>query len=76
MDLELATIDDIVNELADRGLQFVIAVQLRVEGEDIERGTRFKVHLCVDGNKNKVEVANALIPFFNPKGNDECSPQY
>ena len=69
MDLELATIDDIVNELADRGLQFVIAIELI-------GSSNFKVHLCVDGNKNKIEVAQALMPFFNPKGNDECSPQY
>lgn len=60
MDLELATVDDIVNELADRGLQFIIAVELR--------GPSFKLHLCVDGNKNKIEVAHALMPFFNPKG--------
>jgi hypothetical protein len=63
MDLELATIDDIVNELADRGLQFIIAIELI-------GGSNFKIHLCVDGNKNKVEVANALTPFFNPKGTD------
>lgn len=62
MDLELATVDDIVNELANRGLQFIIAVQLR--------GSDFKVHLCVDGNKNKIKVANALMSFFDPKGTD------
>lgn len=62
MEMEFATIDDIVNELADRGLQFIIAIQLR--------GSNFKVHLCVDGNKNKVEVAHALMPFFNPEGTD------
>ena len=62
MDLELATIEDIVNELADRGLQFIIAIELRESA--------FKIHLCVDGDKNKIEVAHALMPFFNPKRND------
>lgn len=64
MELELATIDDIVNELADRGVQFIIAIQV------IDNDTPFKIHLCVDGNKNKIDVAQSLVPFFNPKGHD------
>jgi len=60
MDLEIATVDDIVNELADRGLQFIIAVE-------VGDSSGFKLHLCVDGDKNKIEVAHAIAPFFNPK---------
>jgi cobalamin biosynthesis Mg chelatase CobN len=64
MDLELATIDDIVNELADRGLQFIIAIEVK------DNDSPFKIHLCVDSNKNKIDVAQNLVSFFNPKGHD------
>lgn len=60
MDLELATVEDIVNELANRSSQFVIAIQV------IDNDTPFKVHLCVDGQKDKLEVAQVIAPLFNP----------
>ncbi len=58
MDLELATVYDIVNELANRGLQFVIAIEV------INNDEPGKVHLCVDGKKDQVAIANAVAPFF------------
>jgi hypothetical protein len=60
MDLELATIHDIANELANRGSQFVIAIQV------IDNDTPFKIHLCVDGYKDKMEVAQIVAPLFYP----------
>jgi hypothetical protein len=65
MDLELATIHDIVDELANRGSQYIIAVQV------IDNGAPFKLHLCVDGNKDKMKIAQSLIGFFD-KGQSEC----
>lgn len=65
MELELATIHDIVDELANRSLQFIIAVEVRNGNES------FRIHLCVDGNKNKTEVAHAVAPLFN-RGQAEC----
>lgn len=62
MDLELATIHDIADELANRGSQFIIAIEV------IDNDSAFKVHLCVDGKKDKLEVAQTLVPFFNQKG--------
>lgn len=63
MDIELATIGEIVDELANRGKQFIIAIELHKSKEP------FKIHLCVDGQKNKTEVAYAVAPFFN-RGQD------
>jgi len=60
MDLELATIHQIADELADRGLQFIIAIQL-VENNQKD----FKLHLCVDGKKDEKEIADALVPLFD-----------
>lgn len=62
MDLELATIDDIINELANRGSQFIIAIQV------IDNDIPFKVHLCVDDQKDKMEIAQVVAPLFNPTG--------
>jgi hypothetical protein len=59
MELELATIHQIADELANRGSQFIIAVQVRNNYDP------FKIHLCVDGQKDKMEVAKALVGFFN-----------
>jgi len=64
MELELATIYDIADELANRGLQFVIAIQV------INNNERFSVHLCVDGDKDKNEVASLIGPLFQPT--QEC----
>ena len=61
MDLELATIYDIAEELANRGSQFVIAIQV------IDNNAPFKIHLCVDGDKDKMEVAQVVAPLFQPK---------
>lgn len=66
MELELATIFDIAEELANRGLQFIIAIQV------IDNNAPFKIHLCVDGKKDKMEVAQAVTPFFNPMEELEC----
>ncbi len=60
MDLELATIYDIAEELANRGSQFIIAIQV------IDNNSPFKIHLCVDRDKDKVEVAQVVAPLFNP----------
>ena len=65
MDLELATIHDITDELANRGLQFIIALEVRNGKEP------FKIHLCVDGNKDRTEAAHAIAPLFN-RGQNEC----
>lgn len=62
MDLELATIHDIADELGNRGLQFVIAIQV------IDNNNPFTIHLCVDGNKDKMEVAQIVAPLFQPTG--------
>jgi len=64
MELELATIYDIAEELANRGSQFVIAIQV------IDNNSPFKVHLCVDGEKDKMEVAEIIAPLFRPT--QEC----
>lgn len=61
MDLELATIYDIADELANRGSQFIIAIQI------IDNAEPFKIHLCVDENKDKMEVAQTIIPLFQPR---------
>lgn len=66
MDLELATIYDIAEELANRGSQFIIAIQV------IDNISPFKVHLCVDSQKNKMEVAQVVAPLFNPMEELEC----
>lgn len=67
MELELATIHDIADELANRGLQYIIAIQV------IDNNEPFKVHLCVDGEKNKMEVATLVAPLFQPHtGCSEC----
>jgi len=58
MELELATIRDIADELANRGLQFIIAIQI------INNTEPPTVHLCLDGNKDQREVAESVIPFF------------
>jgi hypothetical protein len=60
MDLEFATIFDIAEELANRGSQFIIAIQV------IDNNSPFKVHLCVDDGKDKVEVAQVVAPLFQP----------
>ena len=65
MDLELATIYDIADELANRGLQFVIAIQV------INNAQPFQIHLCVDSKKDKMKVANSIVQFFD-KGQSEC----
>lgn len=65
MDLELATIHDIADELANRGLQYIIAIQV------IDNNEPFKIHLCVDGKKDKHDIANAIVSFFN-RGQSEC----
>lgn len=59
MELELATVHQIIDEIANRGLQYIIAVQV------INNAEPFKIHLCVDGDKDKKEVAQAVAPFFN-----------
>lgn len=64
MELELATIQDIADELANRGSQFIIAIQV------IDNNSPFKVHLCIDGEKDKVEVAEIIAPLFRPT--QEC----
>lgn len=64
MDLELATIYDIAEELANRGSQFIIAIQV------IDNNAPFKIHLCVDGEKDKMEVAEMVAPLFSPP--QEC----
>lgn len=61
MELELATIFDIAEELANRGLQFIIAIQV------IDNNAPFKIHLCVDSKKDKMEVAQVVAPLFQPK---------
>lgn len=61
MDLELATIMDIADELANRGSQFIIAIQV------INNNAPFKIHLCVDGEKDKMEVAQLVAPLFQPR---------
>ena len=61
MELELATIYDIAEELANRGSQFIIAIQV------IDNNAPFKIHLCVDGEKDKMEVAQLVAPLFQPK---------
>lgn len=66
MELELATIHDIVDELANRGSQFIIAIQV------IDNNVPFKIHLCVDGKKDKMGVAQAVTPFFQPTEELEC----
>ena len=66
MELELATIYDIADELANRGLQFVIAIQV------INNNEPFKIHLCVDGEKDKMEVATLVAPLFQPTTDSEC----
>ena len=63
MDLELATIHDIADELANRGLQYVIAIQV------INNESPFKIHLCTDSNKDQMEVAQAVAPLFNREDN-------
>jgi hypothetical protein len=65
MDLELATIMDIADELANRGSQFIIAIQV------IDNNAPFKIHLCVDGDKDKMEVAQIVAPLFQPT-ESEC----
>lgn len=64
MDLELATIYDITEELANRGSQFIIAIQV------IDNNAPFKIHLCVDGEKDRMEVAELVAPLFEPT--QEC----
>jgi len=59
MELELATTEQIADELANRGLQFVIAIQV------LNSESKFKVHVCVDGEKDKQEVAEAVAPLFD-----------
>ena len=66
MDLELATIHDIAEELANRGLQFIIAIQV------IDNNAPFKIHLCVDGQKDKMEVATLIAPLFQHTTGSEC----
>lgn len=66
MELEFATIHDIAEELANRGSQFIIAIEV------IDNASPFKIHLCVDGAKNKIEVAQSLVHFFESKGREEC----
>ena len=63
MDIELATVYDIAEELAKRGSQFIIAIQV------IDNDASFKIHLCVDGKKDKMEVAQVVAPFFNQRKN-------
>lgn len=64
MELELATIYDIADELANRGSQYIIAIQV------IDNNAPFKVHLCIDGEKDKMEVAKIIGPLFRPT--QEC----
>lgn len=65
MELELATIYDIAEELANRGSQFIIAIQV------IDNNKPFTVHLCVDDAKDKMEVAQVVAPFFESR-QTEC----
>lgn len=58
MDLELATIGEIAEELSKRGRQFIIALEV------IDSDPDFKLQLCTDGNKNQEDVARAIIRFF------------
>jgi len=64
MELELATIQDIADELANRGVQFIIAIQV------IDNNAPFKVHLCIDGEKDQTEIAEIIAPLFRPT--QEC----
>jgi hypothetical protein len=59
MDLQLATVGDIVNELANRGLQFVIAIEV------VNNNEPKTVHLCVDSKKDQMAIAQAVAPFFD-----------
>jgi hypothetical protein len=60
MDLELATVYDIVEELSKRGLQFIIAI----EKTKNRNGKIAELELCVDGYKDLEEIANLLLPHF------------
>jgi hypothetical protein len=65
MELEMATIYDIADELANRGSQFIIAIQV------IDNNAPFEIHLCVDGQKDKMEIAQVVAPLFQPT-ESEC----
>lgn len=58
MDLEFATTFDIAKELANRGLQFIIAIEVK---DNAGKG----ILLCVDGEKDQRVVAHSISPFFN-----------
>lgn len=60
VELEFATVYDIAEELAKRGLQFVIAIE-KTKKKDSDQ---LELDLCVDGGKNLEEMANVLAPYF------------
>lgn len=64
MDLELATIYDIADELANRGLQFIIAIQI------INNSEPFQLHLCVDGKKDTRAIAEIVAPLFERESDE------
>jgi hypothetical protein len=67
MELEFASIHNIADELANRGLQFVIAIEV------INNNEPPQIHLCVDGKKDKMAVARKIAPIFEIKGHNKCS---
>lgn len=60
MELELATTHQIADELANRGVQFIIAIQTIGKKEE-----PFKLHLCIDSHKDEKSVVEAIAPFFD-----------
>lgn len=67
MELEFASIHDIADELGNRGLQFVIAIEV------INNNEPPQIHLCVDGKKDQMAVARKIAPLFEIKGYNKCS---
>jgi hypothetical protein len=68
LELELATVYDIAEELSKRGMQFIIAI----EKTKIRNGKTAELEICVDKNKNMREVAETLAPFFGIELSGEC----
>jgi hypothetical protein len=66
MDLELATLYDISEELSKRGLQFVIFI----EKTKINDG-HGELEVCVDANKDLQELVEVLAPYFGIKPENE-----
>lgn len=59
MDLELATITDIINELSKRGLQFLIVI----EKTKVNDGTG-ELEIACDAKKDLPELVELLAPYF------------